>query len=146
MMGPWATHLALAYTGASILARFLPVAPGLAAPGATLFRRHPVTALVGALPLLSLAGVPGTPGALVWLDTASTLAATGHSGVLAALAVAWLAAFATAIQQLREGFGIPAHGQPPERPTPLVARGALWIAALGVAAMGMAWLWRGAWG
>jgi NADH:ubiquinone oxidoreductase subunit 2 (subunit N) len=143
MMGPWATHLALAYTGASILARFLPVAPGLAAPGATLFRRHPVTALVGALPLLSLAGVPGTPGALVWLDTASTLAATGHSGVLAALAVAWLAAFATAIQQLREGFGIPAQGQPPERPTPWVARGALWIAALGLAAMGVAWMGRG---
>ena len=143
MMGPWATHLALAYTGASILARFLPVAPGLAAPGATLFRRHPVTALVGALPLLSLAGVPGTPGALVWLDTASTLAATGHSGVLAALAVAWLAAFATAIQQLREGFGIPAQGQPPERPTPWAARGALWIAALGLAAMGAAWLGRG---
>jgi len=143
MMGPWATHLALAYTGASILARFLPVAPGLAAPGATLFRRHPITALVGALPLLSLAGVPGTPGALVWLDTASTLAATGHPGVLAALAVAWLAAFATAIQQLREGFGIPAQGQPPERPTPWAARGALWLAALGLAAMGAAWLGRG---
>jgi NADH-quinone oxidoreductase subunit N len=143
MMGAWSTHLALAYTGASILARFLPVAPGLAAPGATLFRRHPLTALFGALPLLSLAGVPGTPGSLVWLDTARTLAATGHPGVLAALAVAWLAAFATAVQQLREGFGIPAHGQPPERPTPWVARGALWIAGLGLIAMGVAWSGRG---
>ena len=143
MIGLWGTHLALAYTGASILARFLPVAPGLAAPGATLFRRHPLTALLGALPLLSLAGVPGTPGSLVWLDTARTLAATGHSGVLAALAIAWLAAFATAVQQLREGFGIPAHGQPPERPTPWVARGALWISGLGLITMGIAWMGRG---
>jgi len=78
-----------------------------------------------------------------WLDTARTLAATGHSGVLLALAIAWLAAFATAIQQLREGFGIPAHGQPPERPTPWVARGALWIAGLGLIAMGVAWSGRG---
>ena len=143
MLGMWGTHLALAYTGASILARFLPVAPGLAAPGATLFRRHPLTALLGALPLLSLAGVPGTPGSLVWLDTARTLAATGHPGVLLALGIAWLAAFATAVQQLREGFGIPAHGQPPERPTPWAARGALWIAGLGLIAMGAAWSGRG---
>jgi hypothetical protein len=143
MMGTWGTHLALAYTGASILARFLPVAPGPAAPGATLFRRHPLTALLGALPLLSLAGVPGTPGSLLWLDTARTLAATGHPGVLLALAVGWLAAFATAVQQLREGFGIPAHGQPPERPTPWAARGALWIAGLGLIAMGAVWSGRG---
>jgi hypothetical protein len=69
--------------------------------------------------------------------------ATGHPGVLGALAIAWLAAFATAVQQLREGFGIPAHGQPPERPTPWVARGALWIAGLGLIAMGAAWSGRG---
>ena len=143
MMTTWGTHLALAYTGSSILARFLPVAPGLAAPGATLFRRHPITALVGSLPLLSLAGVPGTPGSLVWLDTARTLAATGHSGVLGALAFAWLAAFAIAVQQLREGFGIQARDQPPERATPWVARGALWIAGLGLIAMGAAWMGRG---
>jgi len=144
LLATWSTHLALAYSGASILARFLPVAPGVAAPGATLFRRHPITALVGSLPLLSLAGVPGTPGAKVWLDAARTLATTGHSGVLAALAFAWLASFAVAVQQLREGFGIAAHGQPPERETPWAARLALWACGLGLAAVGVAWLRQGA--
>jgi hypothetical protein len=140
LLATWGTHLALAYSGASILARFLPVAPGVAAPGATLFRRHPITALVGSLPLLSLAGVPGTPGARVWLDCARTLAATGHSAVLASLAFAWLASFAVAAQQLREGFGIAAHGQPPERDTPWVARLALWVCGLGLALVGVAWM------
>ncbi len=143
LLAAWGAHLALAYTGASILARFLPVVPGLAAPGATLFRRHPLTALVGSLPLLSLAGVPGTPGSGIWLDAARTLAATGHTRLLTTLAFAWLVAFSTAVQQLREGFGIAAQGQPPERETPWPARAALWVSGLGIAAVAAAWIRRG---
>ena len=145
LLGAWSAHLALAYTGASILARFLPLAPGLGAPGATLFRRHSITALVGSLPLLSLAGLPGTPGSGVWLDAARTLAATGHSRVLLCLAFAWLVAFSTAVQQLREGFGIASLGQPSERETPWAARAALWVSGLGIAAVGAAWIRRGGW-
>jgi len=115
----------------------------LAAPGATLFRRHPLTALVGSLPLLSLAGVPGTPGSGIWLDAARTLAATGHTRLLTTLAFAWLVAFSTAVQQLREGFGIAAQGQPPERETPWPARAALWVSGLGIAAVAAAWIRRG---
>jgi len=143
MLASWSTHLVLALTGASVLARFLPVSAGPVAPGAALFRRHPLSALLGAISLLSLSGVPGTPGARVWLQAAQTLAAAGHSGVLVTLAMAWLAAFGTSVQVLREGFGVPTPEPAIDHATPWQARAALWITGIALIATGVAW-WRGA--
>ncbi len=132
-------HLALALTGAGLLARFVHVPAGPADVGPVLFRRHPVTGALGLVALLSLAGVPGTPGARLWLEVARALAHAGRTGVLLALAVAWLAAFATALQQCREAFGIPGRTPPPEGAVPWPARAALWASGLGTLALGVAW-------
>ncbi|MEO5618560.1 MAG: hypothetical protein ABIS67_12365, partial [Candidatus Eisenbacteria bacterium] len=64
----WSAHLALALTGAAILARFTPAASSGASPAAVIFRRHPWSAAAGVYAHLSLAGVPGTPGAFIWFD------------------------------------------------------------------------------
>jgi len=152
----WAAHLALALTGAGLLSRFLPVADGGSPLGGVLFRRHPLTALIGMLPVFSLAGVPGTPGSGVWLEAARALAATHHSGVLLLLGIAWLASFSTVMRQWRESAGLPAapaatapadapggssagQSAAPQARVPLSARAALWVAAIGVAALGVAW-------
>jgi hypothetical protein len=131
---PWAAHLALALSGAALLARLTPadLAPGAA--GGPLFRRHPLSALAGLYALFSLAGVPGTPGAGLWLEVARGLAASGRSGLLVALALAWLAAFATAVRELREGFGAPVRA-PGGRSVPLAVRAALWVSGAGLAAL-----------
>ena len=134
---PWAAHLALALSGATLLARLTPadLAPG--EPGGHLFRRHPLTALAGLYSLFSLAGVPGTPGAWLWLEVARGLAAHGHSGLLVAFALGWLAAFTAALRQLRAGFGAPVAWRPEAR-VPANLRAALWVSGVGLALLGAA--------
>jgi NADH-quinone oxidoreductase subunit N len=139
MLGVWAPHLVLALTGAGTLARFLPVSPAGTAPAPVIFRRHPLSAVIGLFSLASLAGVPGTPGARLWLDVARALAGTGRMGLMLALAGAWLASFAVAVRQAREMVGIPATTPMPEQPVPWTSRVALWVAGAGLAALGMAW-------
>jgi hypothetical protein len=135
----WAAHLALALTGASTLARFLPVSTS-AGPGAPILRRHPWFAVLGLLCLFSLAGVPGTPGARLWLEVARALGTTGRHDLLVPLAVAWLTALWKAIEQLREAYGVPARPGTTVRPVPGPARAALAISGLGLASLaGLAW-------
>jgi NADH:ubiquinone oxidoreductase subunit 2 (subunit N) len=134
---PWAAHLALALSGAALLARLTPADPAADAPGGHLFRRHPLSAFAGLYALFSLAGVPGTPGAALWLEIARGLAANGRSGLLIALALGWLAAFATVMRELREGFGASTAARP-ERNVPLPVRAALWVSGAGLATLGAA--------
>jgi len=122
-------------TGASVLARFLPVSGGTARPGGALFRRHPAAGLAGWLATASLAGVPGTPGAWLWMRVARALATTGHLGLLLALGLAWLAAFAAVMRQARDAIGVPDPTPPPTRAVPWTARAALWIPALALIAL-----------
>lgn len=133
---PWAGHLALALAGTTLLARLTPtdLAPG--EPGGHLFRRHPLTALAGLYSLFSLAGVPGTPGARLWLDVARALAAHGHSGLLVAFALGWLAAFSAALRELRAGFGVPSAPRPAGT-VPVNLRAALWVSGAGLAFLGV---------
>ena len=134
---PWAAHLALALSGATLLARLTPADPAAGAPGGHLFRRHPLSAIAGLYALFSLAGMPGTPGAALWLEIARGLAVNGRSGLLIALALGWLAAFATVMRELRDGFGTPTSVQP-ERSVPLLVRAALWVSGAGLAVLGAA--------
>ena len=134
----WAAHLALALTGAGLLSRFLPVSTAEPARAATLFRRHKVSAIVGLYSLLSLAGVPGTPGSWVWLQVARRLAADNARVLLIAMAVAWLAAITVALRQSREAFGVADPSPPPASTVPWPARAALWVPAAGLVAL--AWL------
>ncbi len=136
---PWAAHLALALSGATLLARLTPADPVAGAPGGHLFRRHPLSAFAGLYALLSLAGAPGTPGAGLWLEIARGLAASGRNGLLIALALGWLAAFATVMRELREGFGAPTAVRP-ERNVPMPMRAALWVSGAGLAVLGAAGL------
>jgi len=131
---PWAAHLALALSGAALLARLTPADRVAGAPGGCLFRRHPLSAFAGLYALFSLAGVPGTPGAVLWLEIARGLATNGRSGLLIALALGWIAAFATVMRELREGFGAPTAAQP-ERCVPMSVRAALWVSGAGLAVL-----------
>jgi len=135
----WSAHLALALAGAATVARFVPVGSAGAAPAAVLFRRHPASGVLGLYALASLAGVPGTPGAHVWLEVARALAQAGRSGLLLALGVAWLAAFAAAVRQAREAFGVPDGSPAPAQPVPWPARAALWVAGSGLVALSVLW-------
>jgi len=135
---PWGAHLALALAGAAPLARLSAMDSSPGGPGAPLFRRHPLSALAGLYALASLAGVPGTPGAALWLDGARGLIANGRSGLMLALALAWLAAFATVMRELREGFGARTEGEPVPNHVPAAARVALWLSGAGLAALGLA--------
>jgi NADH:ubiquinone oxidoreductase subunit 2 (subunit N) len=132
----WAAHLVLALTGASTLSRFLPVSGQQPAPGAPFLRRHPLAGAAGLYAFASLAGVPGTPGALLWLDTARAVADRGPAALLAILIAAWLAALIVTMRQVREAFGIAVPGSRPSA-APGHARAALWIA--GVVLVGMMW-------
>jgi len=134
---PWAAHLALALAGAAPLARLTAMDSLPGAPGSPLFRRHPLSAIAGLYALFSLAGVPGTPGAALWLEVARHLVASGRSGLLVALALAWLTAFAMAMRELREGFGAPAAGDALPNPVPVPVRLALWLSGAGLAAVGV---------
>jgi NADH-quinone oxidoreductase subunit N len=133
----WAAHLAVAMAGAATLSRFLPV-PSSPGPAATLFRRHPIEGALGLLALLSLAAVPGTPGSMLWLAAARRLEAANEHGLLLALAIAWFAAFATAMEQVRDAFGVRVEG-PAGNPVPRSARVSLAIAAAGLVTLGVAW-------
>ena len=159
----WSAHLAIGLTGAGLFARFLPVTSETDPAdrrGSVLFRRHPFSAIAGLFATLSLAGVPGTPGAALWLDAARALAASRHSTLLALLGIAWLAAFATMMRQWRDAAGVSSRpreataaasvtGTPgptvaaeplPDPGVPLAARAALWIGALGIVLLGASWM------
>jgi hypothetical protein len=140
LLPAWTAHLVLALTGAGLFARFLPASAGAPAPIAPLFARHRATALAGVASLLSLAGVPGTPGGIVWLGVARVVANRGDVAILAALAIAWLAAFAAAVEQAREGFGLPAEA--PDRAAPRTARVTLWVSAASLALLWVGWAAR----
>jgi NADH:ubiquinone oxidoreductase subunit 2 (subunit N) len=147
MLVAWAGHLALAVAGAATLARFMPTFAGQA-PGAPLFRRHPWSGVAGLYALASLAGVPGTPGAALWLSSARSLAQTGSTALLLVLAAAWLAALTATMRQWRHAFGVPTPadvgpGAATPGIVPVPARASLWIAALGLVALGATRLWRG---
>ena len=114
-LGAWAPHLVLALTGAATLARFVPVSGERVSSPAVMFRRHPLSAAVGLYAFASLAGVPGTPGARVWLDVAQGLAGSGRMGLLLALTAAWLAAFAVALRGAAD-VGRQAVQEPPASP------------------------------
>lgn len=135
----WAAHLVLALAGASTVARFVPVGTGRFTAPAVLFRRHPLSGALGLYAMASLAGVPGTPGALLWLAVARTLAQASRTGVLLALGLAWLVAFTVAVRQAREAFGVPDARPAPAQPVPWPARAALWAAAAGLAGLLAIW-------
>lgn len=127
----WASHQSLALTGASTLARLLPVSTP-AGVGAPLMRRHSLAAVAGLAALFSLAGMPGTPGGRLWLETATALGRGGHLEILGALAIAWLAALWRAIEQLREAYGSPGPAREAVRAVPWPARAAIVMSALGM--------------
>jgi len=136
----WAAHLALALTGASTLARFLPVSTP-AGLGAPILRRHPLITLFGLFSLFSLAGVPGTPGARVWLEVARALGSTARPDLLIPLGFAWLIGMWKSVEQVREAFGAPGPRHSKVRSVPGAARGSIAIAGLGLlglAALGWA--------
>jgi NADH-quinone oxidoreductase subunit N len=135
----WASHLALALTGAGLLSRFLPVTADETGRAGVLFRRHPVTGFVGMLAVFSLAGVPGTPGGNLWFDAARALAVTRHTVLLLLLAGAWLVAFGASMRQWREAAGIPVSEPVTGPPVPWPARTVLWISGAGVIALGIGW-------
>lgn len=143
-LAAWGGHLLLAAGGASLLSRFLPSGTGLGERASVLFRRHPWTGVAGGYALLSLAGVPGTPGMALWLDVARTLAAERHPGLLFAMALAWLAAFGVAADIVRRAFGVPdpAHtGDAALAPVSRSLRAAFWITAGTLVVL--LWAWRG---
>jgi NADH:ubiquinone oxidoreductase subunit 2 (subunit N) len=131
----WSAHLALALAGAATLAPFLPVTVRSPAPGSVLFRRHPAWGALGLYSLASLAGVPGTPGALVWFGVARTLVAGSRTGLLLLLALAWVTAFAIAVRQVREAYGVWSQAPMPPRPVPAPARWAMLFGVAGLVAL-----------
>ena len=137
----WGGHLLLAATGASLLSRFLPATGGPAERAAVLFRRHPWSGAAGGYALLSLAGAPGTPGMHLWLDVARTLADSRHPGLLFGVALAWMATFGVAANEIRRAFGAPDGSPPPARTVPGSLRAALWTACGSLAVL--MWAWRG---
>jgi NADH:ubiquinone oxidoreductase subunit 2 (subunit N) len=138
----WAAHLALAVTGAAVLARFTPAATPEAQPAAVLFRRHPWSAAAGLYAQLSLAGAPGTPGAWLWLTVARDLVRGAPVWVLGALIAAWVAAFVSVMRHTRAACGVRSEGPPPAAPVPASARAALWMCGVPLAAQFVAQLLR----
>ena len=92
-----------------------------------MFRRHPWSGILGLYAFFSLAAVPGTPGARLWLGVARDLVSAGRVGLLLALGVAWLASFGAAIRQLHEAFGVVTPAAPPGRPVAWQPRAAMWL-------------------
>lgn len=140
-LAAWATHLALALTGAGALARFLAVEARAGDAPVALFRRHPWSGALGSFASLSLAGAPFTPGMFLWLAVARRLAATGHPGLLLALAGAWLTAFAVTTRDLRRACGSPDGRPAPASAVPWPAHAAFAICAACLAALAWSW-WR----
>jgi NADH:ubiquinone oxidoreductase subunit 2 (subunit N) len=131
----WAANLALSLTGAGLLSRFLPVRRREMADPSVLFRRHPWVGACGLYALCSLAGVPGTPGARVWLAAARDLVAGGRTGLVVALGIAWTVSFAIAVGDCRAAFGVPVSEPAPPVAVPWPARIALVLAAAGLVAL-----------
>jgi len=129
----WSAHLALALTGAAILARFTPAASAEPTPGAVIFRRHPWSAAAGLYAHLSLAGVPGTPGSFLWFAVARDLMRSAPVWVVAVMLGAWIAAFVSAVAHARAVWGVRTHDAPPPAPVPWQVRVALWVCALPLA-------------
>jgi NADH:ubiquinone oxidoreductase subunit 2 (subunit N) len=128
----WTAHLAVAMMGAATLSRFLPVATGLDTPPGAMARHHSLSTLAGLVSWFSLAGLPGTPGSLLWLEVAHGLMRAGLSGLLIALAVAWLVALGACFQQARETFGLALTPSASEGRPPGEVRLVLWLAAAAV--------------
>lgn len=131
-MQAWTANLVLSLTGAGLLSRFLPVRRRDVPDPAVMFRRHPWFGALGLYALCSLAGVPGTPGARVWLSAARDLVAGGRTGLVVALGVAWTVAFAIAVRDCRAAFGAAMSEPAPPIAVPWPARVALVLAALGL--------------
>lgn len=129
----WGAHLAIALTGATVVTRFLRVQEGWLAPAPVLLRRHPLFALFGLYSIASLAGVPGTPGAALWLAVARAASASGRMSLLAMIALAWVSAFAVAVRQAREAFGVATDEPAPPGAVPWEPRLALTVAGLALA-------------
>jgi NADH:ubiquinone oxidoreductase subunit 2 (subunit N) len=123
----WAAHLALAVTGSAILARFTPAATPHAHPAAVLFRRHPWAAAAGLYAQLSLAGVPGTPGSLLWFAVARDVVRSAPVWQMVALSAAWVAAFVGVVRHAFAAAGVRSVEPPPPVPVPLTARIALLV-------------------
>ncbi len=128
----WAAHLVLALTGAGILARFLPVADVRPGPAPVLFRRHAIAGIAGLYAWFSLAGVPGTPGASMWLEAAHAVTRSGRPWVMIAFAFAWVASLSVAMRQLREAVGVATDLPLPSQLVPWQARVALGACAAGL--------------
>ena len=131
----WAAHLVLALTGASTLARFMPASSREPGPGAPLARRHPLAGALGLYALFSLAGVPGTPGAALWLDAARALGEGTRTTLLLVIAAAWISALGAALGEVRTTFGLPSPARGPVNDAPREARLALLIAGAGLAVL-----------
>ncbi|MBI3539064.1 MAG: hypothetical protein HY076_02175 [Candidatus Eisenbacteria bacterium] len=85
--------------------------------------------------------MPGTPGAMLWLASARSLAQSGNTTLLLVMCAAWLAALTATMRQWRQAFGVPSPVAP-SRSVPLAARASLWIGALGLLILGGTRLWR----
>jgi NADH:ubiquinone oxidoreductase subunit 2 (subunit N) len=133
----WGVQLAPALMGAATLARFLPVATRAAAPPGAMGRHHPFTLLAGLLSWFSLAGLPGTPGSLIWLDVGYRLLHAGLAGFFLALAGAWLVALTACIGQAREAFGIATTAETTATRVPLGARLVPWATAAALVWLGL---------
>ncbi len=142
--GAWVAHTVLALTGAGLLARLLPVSSGAVQDAPAVYRRHPWVAALGLYSMMSLAGVPGTPGGRLWLEVARGLADAGQGWTLLALVGAWLTAFTVAMRQLRETLGVPARFAAPEASVPWPVRAVLVASGAGLLALGGVWLTGGA--
>jgi len=138
--GAWLAHTVLALTGAGLFARLVPVSTGAVPVAPAVSRRHPWIAALGLYSVLSLAGVPGTPGARLWLEVAKGLADAGQGWTLLALVGAWLTAFTVAMRQLRETLGVPAPYAAPEARVPWPVRATLALSGAGLLALGAVWL------
>ena len=133
----WAAHLALALTGASTLARFMPASSREPGPGAPLARRHPLAGALGLYAVFSLAGVPGTPGAALWLDAARALGEGTRTTLLLVIGAAWVSALGAALGEVRATFGLPSTPGAQVSDSPLEARLALLIAGAGLAVLAL---------
>ena len=138
--GAWVAHTVLALTGAGLFARLVPVSTGAVPEAPAVSRCHPWIAALGLYALLSLAGVPGTPGGRLWLEVAKGLADAGQGWTLLALVGAWLTAFTVAMRQLRETLGVPARFAATGASVPWPVRATLAISGGGLLALGVAWL------
>ena len=134
-LSSWSTHLVLALCGAGTLARFLPASSGALTRGSPLFRRHPIAGVAGLVSVFSLAGFPGTPGAMLWLDAARTFAGTGRTLGLLALGAAWLVALTLALRELHDAFGLPEPGES-VNVVPRSARIAMLVTGVGLLVLG----------